>query len=306
MDMQVSLTDLIPAIRETFIHQDQYKLAKHIEEFKSGDTYLGDFLYYSIFEPRTTEPPVMYSIMSPYDMVSKKAPQQALVFSDGKLLLNIDYTKLCDIRTGVMDALVLQALGNDSLENKKILYIGTGKVAQESLQGIHTLFPNVREISFYNRSQSADRFGEIAQRFGIEIKYTDIADIGMYDIIFCHTNSAQPVLTADYKDKIKSGAVITTFVTVGSDKGELADEFFDTDCANIIIDWEQTLVMAKELQSAIDTKLADASKIITLQQLFLNKDVVQEKKYTVYRSVGTPMQNVAVLKLLLGSTHETL
>lgn len=300
MQLPFSYKDLSDKIFEIFTHLENYKLAKYIEEFKEGDTYLGDFLVYYIFEPRGANPPTFYTINSPYDRVSGKSPQQALVFEDGKLALDINFTHFVDVRTGVMDSLMLKQLGTTSLSDKKILYLGTGHVATESLKSLKEHFPDVQHVDFYNRKNDAGLFGSTAQELGITTTYTDLTDISQYDIILCHTSSSEPVLTKEHTPQVKKGAMIFTYVTVASDKGEVADEFFDNAKANILMDWPQTLNMAKDIDNAIHKGILQKESLVLLQDIFSKKvQLDTNKQYTIYRSSGTPMQNLAVLKLLL-------
>ena len=300
MTLPFTYTDLSEKIFEIFTHLDDYKLAKHIEEFKEENTYVGDFLVYYIFEPHGTNPPTIYTINSPYDMITKKSPQQALVFEDGKLTLDIDFTHFVDVRTGVMDSLMLKQLGINSLADKKILYVGTGHVANESLKSLKEHFGMLQHVDFYNRKKDAGDFGTTAQDLGITTAYTDLTDISEYDIILCHTSSPEPVLKTEHVSQVKKDAVIFTYVTVASDKGEVADEFFDSTKANMLMDWPQTLNMAKDIDNAMQKGLLEKEKLLLLQNLFSgNVQLDTSKQYTIYRSSGTPMQNLAVLKLLL-------
>ncbi len=298
MDLPFSYQQLAIKISEVFTHQEDYQLAKHIQEFKNGDTYLGDFLVYFIFESHGENPPTFYTVNSPYDMVTKKAPQQALVFEDGKLIFNEDYTEYVTVRTGVMDGLLLKALQVKSLTDKKILYLGTGPVAQHSLKALKEIYPEIIQVDFNNRTKDSGKFGDIAKELDITIQYVDLSDVSTYDYIFCHTSSLDPVLTDDHFKQIKQGALITTYVTMGSENGEIIDAFYDNTQANIIMDWEQTPIMAKELKRAMDS--GKANNVVVLNDVLNgNYKSNSNARYTLYRSVGTPMQNVALLKILL-------
>ncbi|HUQ84697.1 MAG TPA: hypothetical protein VM077_00080 [Candidatus Limnocylindrales bacterium] len=294
-----SYTDLAAKIKDIFINQEKYKFFKHVEEFKEGSKFLGDYFIFVIFESRGDQPPTFYTVCSPYDMVTKKAPEQAMVFENGKIILNIDFTQQTIMRTGIMDSLIVKSLGNMSLENKKVLYLGTGNIAEESLKALKEFFPELSKVWFLNTSKLAGKFGKVAGELGIEAQYDDLENIGEYDFIFCHTSAQEPVLTEEYLSKIKQAALITSFIS-STEKGEVDEAFYDTEIANVIMDYDLTPVVAKELKAAMDANKADKGKIILLKHLFENKfSLNPNAKYTIYRSAGTPMQNVAVLKLLL-------
>ncbi len=125
----------------------------------------------------------------------------------------------------------------------------------------------------------------------------DLASVGQYDYIICHSSAKQPILTADMVDRIKPGAVIASFAS--EDHQELADEFFDAAHATIIVDWDQTLEEAPELATALTQGRVNAGQIIRLKDLFSGQAKMPSgMRYTIYRSHGTPMQNLAALKLL--------
>ena len=66
--------------------------------------------------------------------------------------------------------------------------------------------------------------------------------------------------------------------------------------ANIVCDWDMTLLGAKELARAIENKQVAKKDVIFLKDLLGGaKSVDTSKRYTIYRSTGTPIQNLAVL-----------
>lgn len=290
-------------IKEIFLTQSKYKFAKHIQEFFDGDTFLGDYWTFYMFEPLKDKPPIMYSVLTPYDMVAKKAPEQALVFCDGKVILNRDFTDDNYMRTGIMDALVLKSLGINTVDDKKILYFGTGNVAKMSLKALKIYFPEVREISVINKRGDDADFVALGKEQGVTVIFTSKDILNQFDVIFCHTPSgAGNILTKDDKNKIKKGAVITTFVSTPGN-AELAEELYNTEKADIVIDWEESIDGTKELKSSVEKGIAVKEKLITLEKLFsgdFSKNPNAE--YTLYRSTGTPMQNLASLKLILGKS----
>lgn len=299
MNAPFSYSELAEKIKEVFIHQGKYQFGKNLDPFTVDGEYAGDFLNYLIFEPQGEKPPRFYAIGSSYDVISKKAPQQAMIFENGQVILNIDYTAFCDMRTGLMDALVMQALGYTDITGKKILYLGTGGVARASLQALKELFPEVQDVDYINRSQDPKEFGGIARELGVQVHFGDLENIGQYDFIFGHTTSTEPVLTASHLQQIKKGAFISCFVAMG---GEIADKFFTTNNVNLIADYEKTKEVSNEMKKAIGEDRIDEEKVIYLKDLFEGtSQLLEGPLYTLYRSTGTPMQNLAVLKLLLAS-----
>ena len=123
----MDLQRVLDSIKDIFINESKYGFDKHIWEFTPNSKYLGDAVLFSMAE--TTNPPHFISLFLLTTTSLKKAPQHALVFKNGNLILDTDYTEYADIRTGAMDTLLLQSLGMESLADKKILMYGKGKIA---------------------------------------------------------------------------------------------------------------------------------------------------------------------------------
>jgi ornithine cyclodeaminase/alanine dehydrogenase-like protein (mu-crystallin family) len=294
---------LIDTIKDVFFHQQNYAMHKYVYEFEMGGKFVGDFYNYFIYEKNGETAPFVYHTASPYDVISKKAPDQALVFHDGKVVFNTDFTHLVAMRTGVMDALVLQNVGITSLGDKRVILFGTGNVARWSLQYLKEIFPDLMEIDVVNASGNAEDFITFAKDVGVTAHSIKDFDIAQYDVIILHTSATQPVLNKDHIEKIKKGAVILSYRTT-SPVGEVESEFFNTQKANVIVDWDASVTSLPEMKEATEKGWLAASDIISLEKL-LAGNIPSEKSYTIFRSSGTPMQNVGILKLAMHETART-
>lgn len=291
--------DLANAIKQIFLNQDKFIFDKYVPEFMWEGKFFGDYYNSIMVESLADKPPIFYHSLSPFDVMSHKAPCQAVVFQDGKVLLNIDFADYVNQRTGVMDALLLQALGVKTLAGKNILFVGTGRVAKCSLTALKALYPDVQSLDYLNSSGHAEEFIGIAKELNVEGKQGKLSEIGKYDYIFCHADPKEVILTVGMKKDIKNGAVITSFITTAG-AAEVADDYFDTDNANVIIDWDKTLTTGADIKRLVTDGIADPDKMICLKDLFAVKAKLNpDAHYTLYRSHGTPMQNLAILKLLL-------
>ncbi|MGI8419551.1 MAG: hypothetical protein ACR2LN_02805 [Candidatus Levyibacteriota bacterium] len=296
--MNLDYKDLTEQIRKVFIEKDSYLFDKYTPEFFVKGKLLGDCYTLIMVEPRDMKPPLFYHTFSPFDVISHKAPDHALVFEDGNLILNTPFTDYITQRTGVMDAAILKALGIPSLTNKKILFIGTGKHAQASLRAIKRVYPELNAVACVNKNGDITTFMQRAKENGIEMERGNLANVGDYDYIFCHATANEPILNAASRKHIKKGAILTSYAT--ETYWELDNSYYDTGEAQVIIDWEQSLKSAKDLSQAIRSNLADPEEIITFHELLTNKKPVNPKaNYTLFRSSGTPLQNLAALQLLL-------
>lgn len=285
--------DLLKNISAAFVNQTAYRFDKYVPEFMTDENkFFADCYNNIIVEPKGEKPPRFYHTFSPFDVISNKAPDRALVFENGEQLLNIDFAPYIALRTGAMDALLLEKLGVKTLKGKKILYIGAGKVAQASLKILKECFTDLETVFCKSNSGNIEKMQKIADVSAVsEIAVAD------YDYIFCHTNAKEPVLTSDMLESVKAGAVITTFIS-STEHGEVADEYY-SDQANLICDWEKTLTDAKDLGRAVEAGSADKQDVVFLKDLISgSKSIDSEKRYTIYRSTGTPIQNLAVLQIL--------
>lgn len=290
---------VVDRIKWTFLNEHKFILKKYIEEFKKDDEYFADYYNFWMVEDNGDKPPTIFHVASPFDTISKKDPQHALVWNDGKVILNIEYADYAAMRTGAMDAIVLEVSGVKSLIGKKILILGTGRTAKWSVKVTKEIFKDFSEIAYINSTNTSDqKFEKFCMDLGVIAKVGGRDRISTYDYISCHTNSKDPVLNSELMKNIKKGCIITTFVSSPGSR-EIDDSFY-TDRANVVIDWEKNMFRAHEISSMVEKGELNKENIITLRDLLEGKRNLEDKDFTVFRFLGTPMQNLAVLKILLG------
>lgn len=293
----MNYTQLLASIKQTFIDQDNYFFDKHVPEFVKDGKFLGDYFNQIAVEPLGDKPPRFYHTFSPFDVISNKAPHYAVVFEAGEQLLNIEFDSYVSKRTAAMSAVVLQALGVGSLADKKVLLFGSGKIATESAKILASEF-GLTSIDVITRSGDLTKIKTATTGSNLSISTGDTNNIGQYDVIIAHTQTAEPLFSSEQLANIKQGALLASFIS-STEHGEFPDEVYDGTTANIITDWEQTLTGAKDLKRALDAQKFDKQDLIYLKDLLTGKTIDQNKQYTVYRSTGTPIQNLAALKLLV-------
>lgn len=258
---------------------------------------MGDYFNQLAVEPRGDKPPRFYHTFSPFDVISKKAPHYAVVFEAGEQLLNIEFDSYVSKRTAAMSTLVLQSLGVSSLADKKVLLFGSGKIATECAKILASEL-GLTSIDVLTRSGDLTNIKTATTESNLSVNTGVINNIGQYDVIIAHTQAAEPLFSSEQVADIKPGAFLASFIS-STEHGEFPDDVYDKTNANIITDWEQTLTGAKDLKRALDAHQLDEQGWIYLKDLFTGKTIDQRKRYTVYRSTGTPIQNLAVLKLLV-------
>jgi ornithine cyclodeaminase/alanine dehydrogenase-like protein (mu-crystallin family) len=296
--MNLTAKQLIPAIKDAFLNQDKYEMHRDIADLSGGNEFFADYMSSVIMERKDPEPPIFYTTTGAYDLISCVGLLQSVVFQGDKVLLNIPFQEYVAQRTSAILPLVLQTLNFNSLKDKNILYIGTGRLAKKSIQMLKEVYPEVETIDFNNKSGKAGEFLEICEKLNVKANFVNLEDISKYDYIFSYTNSfATNVLLDKHLKQLKKGAFIGSFISSG---GEIDDSFYLNKNANIILDWAKTPDLALELQSLISSGKLNEKRFVYLKELLEeNKEVNPDADYTIYRSSGTPMQNLAVLKILL-------
>ena len=289
---------LLSSLKRTFINQDDFMFDKHTPDFQQDGKFLGDYFSQLAVEPRGTRAPRFYHTFSPFDVISNKAPHRAVVFDDGELILDIDFDSYVAMRSAAMNAVVLQGLGIDSLADKHVLLFGGGHLATQALKILASQL-GLTAVDVITKSGDLTRIKKATEDIDLEISSGSIEDIAKYDVIICHTQAAASIITSEHIDKVKQGAVITTFIT-STEHGEVADAAFDSKNANIITDWDKTILGAKEMQRAQDLGLFKPQDIVSVKELLQDPvRIDKDKHYTIYRSTGTPIQNLAVLRELV-------
>ena len=287
--------ELSVAIKEVYLDSEKYQLNKHVPTFQKDGEYVGDFFNFTMFELDGENAPIFYHIFSPYDIITSKSSQHAVVLRAGELIMETEFSPFMIQRTGIMTSIVIDALNVDG-NSSNILYVGTGRMAKADLTAMKSAFSKIEQVTFINASGNGKEFVEFAEKLGITAVHGGLSDIGSFDVIACHTNSKEPVLAPEMISQLKEGALITTFSS--EDFTEVDSEFFNSDSANIIVDWEQTIGESPELKLAVERGGVNEDKILTLKNILEDRKL-EDKKYTIYRSHGTPTQNLAAMKLLM-------
>lgn len=290
-------TKLLEKIKDSFIRQEEYFFDKHVPEFNKDDKFFADYFNQIAVEPLGDKPPRFYHTFSPFDVVSNKAPHYAVVFEAGKKILDIEFDKYVSMRTAVMSVLVLKSIGTKSLKDKKVLIFGSGKIATESVKILNSVL-GLSKVNIISRSGDLSKIKSVTSDLNILIEVGDISKIEQFDVIIAHTQTAKPLLTTEDLSRLKKGAILASFIS-STEHGEFVDEVYDTDKANIITDWPQTLTGAKDLNRAIKSGICNKKEVLQLKEFLLGVKLNKDKQYTVYRSTGTPIQNLAILKALL-------
>lgn len=293
---KLNLVEVADKIEQLFIDQENYVFTKYVTEFHKDGKFGGDHVAFIMIDP-STSPATFYEVTSPFDLVSGKAPQLALVFYNGECILNTDYTEYAAMRTGIMDAIILRKTRLET-NGLRILMFGSGKTATWSIRGIGAVIPDIKSIDYWSKNGKKNLFEKEGAMAGISLNFEAgwREKLSEYDVIICHTNATEPVLKSDDLLRVKDGVEIHSFIG-STENGEIADEFYNSD-SQLISDWPKILddnrIMQRALKNGVDSKEIDY-----LKNLFSDgykQD--SSKKRLICQLGGTSIQNLAVLQLL--------
>jgi ornithine cyclodeaminase/alanine dehydrogenase-like protein (mu-crystallin family) len=290
------LLDIITKLAEQFLHQYELSVYRDIHEHNDMEgKFAGDDHVFSIFDKVNSN---FYFVISPYDDKSKKAPQQALVFSEGRLQEQFDYTNYANMRTGAMDALLLRALNRNPTSAKMLIY-GSGEIAKWTLKFLKAAFPDIEQVDYINSRKLKDEvFEEFGNNIGLRLFLGDKSKIGEYDYILCHTSSPEPVITKEDLENTKPDVLITSYLTSYNFE-EIDISAWDTGKNTVITSWDKEIENSKDLQAAEKSGILERSKIITLHDVLSKSTPNIADSKVMFRSAGTPIQNAALIKYLL-------
>lgn len=298
INYKMNYQKLVSKIKWMFINEHNFQIKKIVQEFTRDNEFIADYFNYIMLEDRNHLPPLLYHVMSPYDVISTKSPQQAIVWNDGKAVLNIDFTEYSDMRTGAMDTIGLQTYGVLTMEDKNLLIFGTGNIAKWAIRILKDSFKDLTKIEYINSRNCRDEEFELfCTELGIESVVGSKTNLSNYDFILCHTSSKSSIIKKEDIANIKNGCVITNFTSLPN-SSEVADEFYSEN-ANVVLDWNSNLERAHEINRMVEQGSLSKDSILVLKDLLKSNKRIQHKDYTVFRFMGTPMQNLAILKLLL-------
>ncbi|MES2630437.1 MAG: hypothetical protein V4611_00565 [Patescibacteria group bacterium] len=271
--------DLADSIKNVFLNSSisfDKKITKYSNE---QNDYIADQIWFNAAEEVDGKPPIVYSVVTPWDSVSNTAPQHAIVFQGGEVIANKDFTHFADQRTAIMGSITLNYV---ALEQKNILIYGCGKIARCSVAALSELH-QVDSITYTNRrGHSSDEFEEYCSSVGVNASFSSAPELSKYNVVLLHTDASSPIFTKEMSSSLSTPAIVASFKTEELDS--------ELTVAN------DTQFQIRNLDSELE-KL-NAKNSISLQRLFsASEDLKQD--LIVYSSGGSTQQNVAVLKLLI-------
>ncbi len=279
--------------KSVFLDEKKFHMKKVITDFTWSDgKFLGDFFSYLIREEVENESPIFYSVVSPYDAIGKTEAYSSSIYRDGNILYSGDFKEYTWIRTWLLSPLIIKTLGQE-LSEKKVLIVGSWKLAVNGVKAIQQLFQDVSKIFYTSQSWRKEGFEEAAKKENFTLEYKEDVDFSEFDIVFFYTNTKKSIL--ENVSQVKTKAIISSHISSTS-YAEYSDEIYKE--ANVIIDWRGNVSNMKDLERAVSAWFITQDNILSFKDILDGKNFLSERRYLLIRSTGTPMQNVAVLKYL--------
>ena len=289
---------LVDQIREQFTKIEQLKYRRTLLEFFDDQgKFLGDNVFETTFKLKNGDAPLVYEVSGPYDAVSKEYATIARVYYRADLQFE------CDMKSGIFQRTAAMVwLYLDTLKHKpvKILLIGAGKVALQTAAYIKHFSPALESMDYQDLTQKMD-FENQLQKLGLASRYLSNPDFSMYDTIILATNTNKCIIHEGNIPSIKLGSVVVSLCTT-SQSGEISKEIYGRDDVNIFFDYELSKTFTEDMRKVNDLGY--------LEDVFYFRDIIQGQKefdlgskINIVRLTGTPIQNIAVIDLLLG--HES-
>jgi hypothetical protein len=132
---------------------------------------------------------------------------------------------------------------------------------------------------------------------GIEARYIEDPDLSLYETIILATTTNQCLIHEGNIASIKMGSVIFLLCTT-SQSGEISTEIYTREDVNIFLDYELTKTFTEDMRKS--NNLGYLDQVIYFRDLLLGgKEIDHGVKINIVRLTGTPIQNIAVMDMLL-------
>ena len=266
-----------------------------LEFFDDQGQFIGDNVFETTFKTRENQAPLIYEISGPYDAVSKKVATIAKVFHRGELLFQCDIEEGAIQRAAAMAWIYLDAL--NKLPGKTLL-ISQEKVDLETGAYLKHFSPGFVHIDYHDTERKIEGFERPLQNIGLKANYQESPDLSVYDtILFMAPTTNTYLINEDNISSLKPGSVVISFSTT-SQTANIASEIYQRDDVNIFLDYEPTKTFSEDMKRA--NELGYLEKVITFKDLLNERTSLNlTDKINLVRLTGTPMQNIAVIEVVL-------
>lgn len=286
---------LINRIKKNFLNFDDFKFSRNILEFtdNKGD-FLGDNFSETSFKIIKNNAPIIFQVTGPYDVISNDYAMLAQVFHKAKLIFEFDMKKGIIQRTAAMVLLYFQEL--DHTPNNIIFY-GVGKVNIEIIEYIKYFYPSIKTIYYYHYQEKKVEFEEKTKKIGIESKYIRIPDLSKYDTVILAKNKGDYIVDEKLINSVKNGTVIISLSTTGI--ADIKPIVYSYKRLNLFFDYENSLTFFSDLKEAREKGYIKNYLVLKDILKYRSRMLTLKNKINLIRLTGTPLQNVAVIEMMM-------
>jgi len=209
----------------------------------------------------------------------------------GEVKAFMDGTYLTAVRTGALGAIAAKYLAGEEAKNVGI--IGCGVQASTQLEGL-TKVRDIKKVRIFDLNESAmDKFrSEMQEKLRIEIEKSNAEDVLGCDIVVAATFSKTPVV---FGKNIKIGTHVTSIGAHTPDARELDDDFLKK--TKVVID-SPDAKKSGDLKE-ISGELVEIKDVVAGEKVRTDADDI-----TLFKSVGTALQDVAIASLVYEKAKE--
>lgn len=285
---------MVQNIRNQFADSGRLKYKRALLEFEdNAGNFLGDNVFETSFLLREGQPPLIYEVSGPYDTVSNEYATIGRIYEGGQRVFECDIKDQIQQRTAAMVTLFLEVINHHA---QRVLVVGAGKLACETVRYLKHHLPELSELDYHNRTQPSASFEAACKQVEVDAHFLPTLDLSGHDTIILVTNTTECLIHADNFDDIQPGAVVASLCTT-SQTGEISPEIYGRGDADVMLDYDLTRRFTPDMRAADDAGYLDG---VTCLADLLNAPsaCVSDSRRTILRLTGTPMQNVAVLDMM--------
>jgi hypothetical protein len=286
---------LVDRIRTQFRNERQLRYQRSLVEFfDDHGKFIGDNVFETTFKMRDGDAPLVYEVSGPYDAVSNQYATIARVYAAGQLKFIYDIKPGILQRTAAMVWLYLETLHHTL---GRVLFVGAGKLAQHTATYLKHFSPALDAMDYQSRSGHSDGFESLLAGLGIQAKYVEAPDLSVYDTIILATNTSRCILHEGNCAELRPGSLTVSLCTT-SQTGEISSEVYARPGVNLFLDYELTKSFTVDMRGA--NGLGYLDKATFLRDLLTGQATVDiQTRANIVRLTGTPIQNVAVIDMML-------
>ncbi|MFZ1522428.1 MAG: hypothetical protein WAS94_00195 [Candidatus Saccharimonadales bacterium] len=296
-DINIDYKNLVKYFLSEFKNSKKISSYKHVDEHITDNKLVGD-VYISDTFKTLPDGDIRFTIMiSPFSAKEKNASSQLLVYNGIKLIDSRPWEKEVLIRTGIMDAVAIKASGLTCTNEDRILYVGSGKIAQVSLAA---MIKNFGDNLLVDYIRASDKPSEELQSIYQKAKFTkkSVVNFEDYSYIFCHTNSSDIIINRNNLKNTSKLKLLTYYIdsSIGFEvEPEWLELFVKEYSENrLFVDVPETIKLKKEFQLIKH----DPRKIKSLVDVLNSKDKPDNSHPLVFRSGGSALQNTFLYESL--------